>query len=324
VDIRRTLKIEIDGDPARLELILKAINAPNRLRILHFLSDKVASVNEIAQALDLPMSTAALYVELLEESGLIYTELEPASRGQRKVCTRLYDQLIFDFPVIESKEEKRSVELTMPIGAFTDCQVVPTCGMLGEHGPIGMFDDPASFYENERIQAQLLWFSQGYVEYRFPNRIPPTMEAESLHLTMEVCSEAPLYNLDWPSDITVWINGVEIGTWTCPSDFGGEAGLLTPDWWSPRNTQYGLLKVWHVNGRGAKVDGTAISNVTIDSLKLKASPYIGVRIGVKADASYVGGINLFGSRFGNYPQDLVLRIGYGSPVQPPRSGAGNP
>mgnify|MGYP002335979944 CR=1 FL=1 len=103
-----------------------------------------------------------------------------------------------------------------------------------------------------------------------------------------------------------------------------KAGLLTPDWWSPRNTQYGLLKVWHVNGQGSKVDGAIISDVTIDALKLKNSPYISARIGVKGDANYVGGINLFGSRFGNYPQDLVLRIGYGSTVQPPRSGSGNP
>jgi len=130
---------------------------------------------------------------------------------------------------------------------------------------------------------------------------------------MEVCSEAPLYNLNWPSDITVWINGVELGSWTSPSDFGGEPGRLTPEWWTPRNTQYGLLKFWHVDDQESKVDGVTISGVTIGDLNLSASPFISVRIGVKPDAINVGGLNLFGSRFGNYPQDLVLGISYHPP-----------
>jgi predicted transcriptional regulator len=40
---------------------------------------------------------------------------------------------------------------------------------------------------------------------------------------------------------------------------------------------------------------------------LKSGEPIPVRIGIKDGASNVGGINLFGSQFGNYPQDIVLR-----------------
>jgi predicted transcriptional regulator len=196
----------------------------------------------------------------------------------------------------------------MPIGAFVDCQVQPTCGLLSETGIIGLLDDPTSFYEPDHINAQLLWFRQGYVEYRFPGRLPPTTIPASVQLSMEVCSEAPLYNLNWPSDITVWINQVELGTWTSLADFGGEKGRLTPEWWSTRNTQYGLLKVWQVDELGTKVDGVRVSGVTTGDLNLLASAVISVRIGVKAGATHVGGLNLFGSHFGNYPQDLVLSI----------------
>ena len=35
-----------------------------------------------------------------------------------------------------------------------------------------------------------------------------------------------------------------------------------------------------------------------------------MRIGVRADAENVGGLNLFGRGFGNYPQDLGLRLEY--------------
>lgn len=305
----RILSLDDTTPDVQLERVLKALNSLNRIRILRLLSDRVASVSEIAMALEIPVSTAALHIEVLEEAGFIRTELEPASRGLQKVCARMFDRVIVDLPV-STRPREQAFELTMPIGAFVDCQVSPTCGLLTESDIIGLLDDPASFYEPARINAQLLWFHQGYVEYRFPNRLPGRAIPTSLRLSMEACSEAPLYKLDWPSDITVWINGVEIGAWTSPSDFGGEPGRLTPDWWTPINTQYGLLKIWHVSERASEVDGMRISGVTIRDLKLGSSPFVAVRIGVKPDAERVGGLNLFGSRFGNYPQDLVLRISY--------------
>ena len=76
--------------------------------------------------------------------------------------------------------------------------------------------------------------------------------------------------------------------------------------------QYGLLKVWHVDEHKTEVDGMRVSGVTVRDLKLSDFPFILVRIGVKPDAVHIGGLNLFGSRFGNYPQDLILRIGYRS------------
>jgi predicted transcriptional regulator len=308
-NISRVLALDASSESPEIERVFKALDSLNRIRILRYLADRVASVNDIATALELPTSTTALHVEMLEEAGLIRTELEPASRGLRKVCARMYDKIILDLPIGEQPREQ-AIELSMPIGAFTDCQVSPTCGLLSEAGIIGLLDDPASFYEPDRRDAQLIWFYQGYVEYRFPNRLPAGARPESLRLSMEICSEAPLHNPNWPSDITIWINGTEIATWTSPADFGGERGRLTPEWWTPRNTQYGLLKVWHVNEEATEVDGMRVSSVTVRDLKLTDFPFFVVRIGIKADAEHVGGLNLFGSRFGNYPQDLILRVGY--------------
>jgi predicted transcriptional regulator len=149
------------------------------------------------------------------------------------------------------------------------------------------------------------------VKYQFPNRLPPQVTIDSLQLGLELCSEAPLHHDDWPSDITLWINDVEIGTWTSPADFGGkQRGKLTPAWWESRNSQYGLLKVWQVNGEGSFVDGIKVSPIHLADLKLTEHPVISVQIGVKEDAEHVGGINIFGSQFGNYPQDIILRIRY--------------
>ncbi len=127
-----------------------------------------------------------------------------------------------------------------------------------------------------------------------------------------MCSEAPLHHLDWPSDISVWINGVLLGDWTCPSDFGGQRGRLTPSWWEEKDSQFGVLKRWLVTGRGTTIDGHALSSVDLDALELTPGHPILVRIGVRPDAANVGGINLFGRGFGNYPQDLGLRLEYRS------------
>lgn len=303
----RLLIISVDDASADVEQILKGLASDKRIEILRYLGGHSCSVNEIAEALDMPASTATMHINLLEKAGLIGTELKPASRGLQKVCVRLYDQIVIALPAGERPTEN-SVDISMPVGAYVDCNVVPTCGLASESGIIGHFDDPDTFYDPERVRAQLMWFKQGYVEYRFPNRLPAYADLESLQISLELCSEAPLHNDDWPSDITMWVNGVEVGTWTSPGDFGGERGALTPEWWEEWNSQYGLLKVWKVSHDAAYVDGVRISNITLDELHIGHGGFISVRIGIKEDAARIGGINIFGRHFGNYPQDIVMRL----------------
>ena len=294
----------------RGQQVLKALASEPRLRILDLLGERLSNVSEIAEALHIPVSTANLHVSILENAGLLITELQPAKRGVQKVCARAYEVITISLPVQSARQEARAVEASVPVGSYVDCQVTPTCGLAGRNGLIGLLDDAASFYEPERVNAQLIWFHHGYVEYRLPNRLPPKAEPTSLQVSAEICSEAPMHHDDWPSDITVWINGVDIGTWTSPADFGGQRGILTPQWWETRNTQYGLLKVWQVNREAAFVDGVKVSDVRLSDLELAGSSFLSVRIGVRADAEHVGGINLFGSSFGNYPQDIVVRINH--------------
>jgi predicted transcriptional regulator len=287
----------------------KALASEPRLAILNLLSGQLANVSEIAAALDMPLSTTNLHLKVLEEAGLITTELKPAARGVQKVCARTYNAITLQFP-LEEKPSDEVIEISMPVGAFVDCEVTPTCGMASATGIIGLLDTPASFYEPDRVQAQLLWFHYGYVEYRFPNKLPTTAVPHSLSLSMELCSEAPLHHPDWESDITLWINGIEVGTWTCPADFGGERGALTPEWWETFNTQYGLHKIWQINSEGSFVDGVQLSSVHLSDLNLQQANYVTVRIGVKPDSTHVGGLNLFGEQFGNYPQAIVMTLRY--------------
>jgi predicted transcriptional regulator len=186
--------------------------------------------------------------------------------------------------------------------------VTPTGGRASSTSVIGFLDDPVSFYEPRRVEAGLVWFRSGFVEYTFPNRLQKSSVLTNILISAEICSEAPLHNDSWPSDITLWINGVEIGTWTCPGDFGGQRGRLTPEWWDSKDSQYGVLKRWLINSEGSFIDGYQLSRVTLRDLGIEGQAVITMRLGVKEDAQNVGGVNIFGSTFGNYPQDITLRI----------------
>ena len=305
----KTLHLLAASDEAGHLDVFKALSSPTRLGILELLGSESLPIARIASRMDIPPSTAAMHVAVLERSGLIRTDMTPANRGLQKVCTRKYDEISILIPREDSAAHARS-EISMPVGAYSEFEVEPTCGLAGVHGLIGYIDDPSSFYEPEHLTAQLIWFRRGYVEYRFPNRVPSTSRIASVQFSAELCSEAPLHDDDYPSDITVSINGVELGTWTSPGDFGGERGRLTPDWWEVGDSQYGLLKRWRVSAEGTSLDGVHFSDVTLDDLRLAPREPIRVIVSVERGAVHVGGINLFGRQFGNYPQDLVLAIDY--------------
>ena len=284
----------------------KALSSEIRLKILGLLQEGPLCVNEIAEFLNIPASSAALHVRVLEEAELIRTELKPGIRGSMKLCIRQETSVVLDLQK-KSKEQREEV-ISMPVGNYVDYKITPTCGMVNEEEYIDGEDEPRCFYDPRRTTAKLVWFSSGYLEYRFPNAGMQKEPVKSLDFSAELCSETADYNLDCPSDITLWINGIEAGTWTCPSDFGGRRGKLNPDWWEDKNSQYGNLKNWHIDETGTYLDGLQVSGRGIEAYALAEGPYVSVRIGIKEDAEHVGGVNIFGNCFGDYPQDLVMRL----------------
>ncbi|BCL79120.1 transcriptional regulator [Ktedonobacteria bacterium brp13] len=312
----KVLFLDLTNDNKTSLLLLKALSSDTRLAILAYLGDRTINVNEIAEALQIAPSSATTHIQILEKADLIRTKVIPATHGLQKLCARTYDDIHIRIENTE-KNTNDSFSITMPVGQFYDFEVHPTCGLASSTNLIGLLDHPASFYEPDHVHAQLLWFGSGYVTYRFPNHLPIGASALQLDLSAEICSEAPLHHLNWPSDITLWINDVEIGSWTSPADFGGKRGLLTPQWWGSKDSQYGMLKIWSVTEDSSYIDGKLISSVCIDDLHINQKPFIDVRLGIKPDALNVGGLNIFGEQFGNYPQPIVLNVNF---VQPKASG----
>ena len=160
------------------------------------------------------------------------------------------------------------------LGYFSNFYALPSCGLASAEAVIGALDDPRSFVLNERTDASLLWFSDGYVEYMIPNFLENNQIPEMLDISLEISSEFPESNNNWPSDISFYINDISIGTWTCPGNFSDVRGRLTPDWWDASYSQYGLLKHLRVSNKDTGVDGYKISDVKLSDLHLETSPFI--------------------------------------------------
>ena len=258
----------------------------------------------------MPVSTAALNVRQLEEAGLISTEIQPGIRGAMKLCSRRIDSVSLHL-VPETQDGVSALTLKLPLGSYACAREIrPECGLVSEHAWIGESNAPRTFYHPDRFAAQLMWFESGEVEYRFSLGEIDPRQVESLEISMEISSNAPMYREDFKSDIYVGLGARELGVWTSPGDYGARRGRFNPSWWSDTSSQYGLLKTWRIDSLGCTLDGEPLSSVTVADLQLDALEYIPLRIGIHADAAHVGGINLFGEKFGDFAQGIVVRVGY--------------
>lgn len=305
--LEKVFSLTLD-DGERLACICKALSSETRIRMLRLLCAYKLNVNELAEKLEIPASSAAINVKALEEAGLIGTEVQSGVRGSAKLCYKAVSSLEVSFVTEEADDNSETV--SMPVGNYVDYKVEPTCGLVSEKGRIDGEDEPGAFYNPERTSAKLLWLGKGYVEYRFPNHMLADKKIKRIEFSAELCSEDHEYNLDWPSDITMWINGREAGTWNCPSDYGGRRGRLNPDWWPDKNTQYGMLKTWRITDRGTYLDKVKVSGLTLADYDLTGNGFISVRLGNAEDAKHQGGMNIFGDCFGDYPQGINMKIVY--------------
>jgi predicted transcriptional regulator len=279
-----------------------------RLQVIRLLAQRPMNVRELAEAVGLSSAIMTMHVRKLEQAGIIRTEMLPGRGGLQKVCDLAVEQAEIIFP--NKMEHIREYHQTsIPIGHYTDFSVEPTCGLATSEKFIGELDDPRYFLDNERYQAQILWFREGYVEYKIPNFLLSTENPLELVISMEIASEAPLTNNHWPSDITFYLNQVKLGTWTSPGDFGERRGKYNPSWWPEDINQYGLLKHLTITNHGTRMDGKPLSDVTLEQVNVRDKQWT-FRIACEKDSRHVGGVTLFGRSFGNYNQDIVLRLYY--------------
>lgn len=295
--------------------IFKALGSELRINIIKLLQENhEMNMNELATSLGITNGALTSHIKKLEESGIIQVMTERGSHGNQKVCKVAVDKIVVDVESEENEEDQNIYNTEVKVGHYSDYDVYPTCGLATSQAIVGEVDDPRYFSHPDRINAGILWFTKGYIEYMIPNLLPSATKIDQITVSLEISSEAPGINNDWPSDISILLNDVKIGTWTSPGDYGDVQGIFTPDWWFPNWNQYGLLKMIVINKKGTFVDGLKISNVTINEFNLDYKSTVRFKFEIEEDAKNVGGITIFGSEFGNYNQDIKVRIAY-SPME---------
>ena len=295
--------------------IFKALGSELRINIIKLLQENhEMNMNELATSLGITNGALTSHIKKLEESGIIQVMIERGSHGNQKVCKVVVDKIVVDVESEENEEDQNIYNTEVKVGHYSDYDVYPTCGLATSQAIVGEVDDPRYFSHPDRINAGILWFTKGYIEYMIPNLLPSATKIDQITVSLEISSEAPGINNDWPSDISILLNDVKIGTWTSPGDYGDVQGIFTPDWWFPNWNQYGLLKMIVINKKGTFVDGLKISDVTINEFNLDYKSTVRFKFEIEEDAKNVGGITIFGSEFGNYNQDIKVRIAY-SPME---------
>lgn len=295
--------------------IFKALGSELRINIIKLLQENhEMNMNELATSLGITNGALTSHIKKLEESGIIQVMTERGSHGNQKVCKVAVDKIVVDVESEENEEDQNIYNTEVKVGHYSDYEVYPTCGLATSQAIVGEVDDPRYFSHPDRINAGILWFTKGYIEYIIPNLLPSATKIDQITVSLEISSEAPGINNDWPSDISILLNDVKIGAWTSPGDYGDVQGIFTPDWWFPNWNQYGLLKMIVINKKGTFVDGLKISDVTINEFNLDYKSTVRFKFEIEEDAKNVGGITIFGSEFGNYNQDIKVRIAY-SPME---------
>jgi len=296
--------------------VYEALASQVRLNMIQLLAKQHMNIRELAQALGLSSAIMTMHVKKLEKAKLITTRMVPGKGGVQKICSLAADKIEITMPVAQDQvREFHQTEVS--VGHYTDFDIVPTCGLATVEHIIGEFDEPRYFLDAERVQAKILWLGQGFIEYKVPNFLLSSQKPEELEISLEISSEAPFTNDNWPSDLSFYINDVHLGTWTSPGDFGDKLGKHTPSWWPSVVNQYGLLKRIRVTQEGTFMDGHLISNVKLDQLSLDYKQWV-FRIAVLNDAQHVGGLTLFGTGFGNYNQDILFKLFYTQETQQTR------
>ena len=284
--------------------VFSALDSETRLKIIAALSTKKMNVKELSEYLHLSSAITIIHLNKLEEANIIRTE----RHGRDRISILKVDKISIEFPKqIYVPFEKYNVEI--PVGQFTKYDVKPSCGLADTKGFIGEVDKPSYFMDPNRFKAGMVWFSEGFIEYQIPNHLKPRQNLEMIEITVELSSEFPFSNNNWPSDINLSFEGNPVGTWTSPGDFSDTRGKYTPKWVYNDMNQYGILKNFRISKHGSFIDGKYASDFNIKDIDTNLSSWH-LRFSVDKNSDNVGGMTIFGNHFGNHDQGINVLCYY--------------
>jgi predicted transcriptional regulator len=154
-------------------LFFKALSSNVRIQILKQLNqEKELNINELANRIGITNGAMTSHIRLLEEAGIINTRSVVAKHGMQKLCSLRVEKYVIHIGHIGREYNQNSYSVEIAPGQYVDYDVTPTCGIATTERIIGVYDTPIYFSDTEHFQAQIVWFTTGFVEYEIPISIP--------------------------------------------------------------------------------------------------------------------------------------------------------
>jgi len=303
LDVRR------ERDHELIAALCSALGSPVRIRIIYYLQFwYVREITKMSSDLSIPMTTLMHHLEKLADAGVVILYYKYSKRASVRMAAREMKNININlyFDGRDMVEKKVSYSQSVGVGCYSDYSGDTVKLLLAENRVVSI---PGDNFPEERFNSLLVFTNYGRISYSFSNGKAKSSRVKEIVFTFEICSEAPFYDNNYLSDITFWVNGVELTTYTLIGDFGDRRGKLNPAWWPAVNTQYGQLVRLSANKNGVMINGNVVNpRVNVDHLMLDKGHKTEFTFGNKDTAEHRGGFNLFGRSFGDYPQDICMEL----------------
>ena len=174
------------NDEMQLDRFAAALNSTVRRKMLRLLGSNSYSVIGLAEKLNLSVSTTTFHLKFLKDANLVKVLPNPNKRGNEKIVAQGLASVTVDLKTPLSYKNTEFV-YNIPIGSYTDFDLQPPCGLVNANGLVYMHDNPDVFRTPERLNAILLSFTKGYVEYSVPAFEYKNKTILSFTFSVELC-----------------------------------------------------------------------------------------------------------------------------------------
>ncbi len=294
----------------RLAAVGKALSSPVRLEIIKKLQEKKCNYSELARIFDLPVGTIAFHINVLEQAGLVSVGNMPEHKGHIRWCSYANPYIMLIMRDGEKRSTEKVREHNISVGDYVLFEPIKEWGLGCANGQITGYSDGGFIYTDERKRAQILWCDGGKVVYPVPTSLFDGENIKDVRISLEISSNTMGYSNHYPSDITYTIDGVELCTDMSLGDYGDRYGLYTPKTWHGESTKYGVLKVISVKRDGVYMNEKLVNKKLTVSFFSERAKNNAMFFGVenKPDSPHPGGFNIFGDKFGDYPQAIKINV----------------
>ena len=300
-----TIDLTDTAQDERTVLLAKALSHPLRLKLLRQILRIPKTVTELAKLNHITNSTVIFHLNILQEADLVITKTKPNKKGKTLVFYVNFSRITFLLDNTPEKERESVLTQSVGVGCYTSAFPTDYIRIATEDRFIVLEKEDA--YNPQRFNAKLLGIGNGEVSYTFSNAFAKHNTVKKLSFSMELSSESPYHCNDWKSEIIFAVCGTDLAIYLAPGDYGNIRGKLSPDWWNNKYSQYGDMVTLSIDHEGVCLNDTRIrTDVTLETLPLKESDHITLSLRTDPSLRYAGGFNIYGSRFGNHPQDIVM------------------